>query len=696
MKKLTLLFTLIALMGNLNAQCYMQGTTVDATYNCGLFDFTLGFYFGPSVTYPVIVHTQNHGDIIIPNNNFQYNVGFSFFDNVTIIDNNGCYYQDPNTGDTVNVLYCMVSPVTGDQQINCAPAIHNNMNESGNFQFGSVYYSNNTCFAGTFGIGMPNNSNLYTNNSFFFNDANIDALWMDFNGTFLSENYGKPEIADYFGTGNLNVSHHQDATWQWYHEGVPVVNSDTSWVSGALGGFYECMVQSNQLGCTYNSDKYLHLGNKISGNAFYDVNSNGIKDASERFANQILITTNNNQLAYSLYGNYMMEVPAGTYTINAVAPQHFVSSTTQNATFPTNTGGNDNSNNFPLTLGAAFSDLTPYIFSSRFRPGFPINTNVTVKNIGNQDMNGVLTVTLDPLFQFTSSVPAPTSVNGQVLTFNLSTIPFQDLKNVSINGNLSASVTLGNVLTISSTITNALDNNTANNTSSQNVVVVGSYDPNDKIVSPAGDITTLQVANNQSLEYIIRFQNTGTDTAFKVVLLDTLSNNIDINSIEVIDASHNFTLDIFNSRMLRVSFQDIMLPHKAQNEAASQGYFRFKVKVKNTLVVNDEVKNTAHIYFDFNQPIVTNTTVTKVTTPQSKEIASHKMFNVYPNPTKNNLMIESNEKGLIEYSITNLLGEEIMKGNYSDKINVQNLVSGFYLIEVQQNGIKSVYKFNKE
>lgn len=53
---------------------------------------------------------------------------------------------------------------------------------------------------------------------------------------------------------------------------------------------------------------------------------------------------------------------------------------------------------------------------------------------------------------------------------------------------------------------------------------------------------TNKITSDQDIEYLIRFQNTGTDTAFKVVIRDQLDKNLDWNSFEVLSSSHPYSL----------------------------------------------------------------------------------------------------------------------------------------------------------
>ncbi|CAA6806744.1 MAG: Unknown protein [uncultured Aureispira sp.] len=147
-------------------------------------------------------------------------------------------------------------------------------------------------------------------------------------------------------------------------------------------------------------------------------------------------------------------------------------------------------------------------------------------------------------------------------------------------------------------------------------LVSGSYDPNDKQGYPLGIGNAHEIQPQQALEYLIRFQNTGTDTAFTVVVRDTLSTDLDIYSILSGVASHDYSFKIYGPRVLEWTFNHIMLPDSNTNAAASHGFVRFKVNQAEHLPLGTLIENTAQIYFDFNAPIVTNTTEHHLALPQ--------------------------------------------------------------------------------
>ncbi len=144
--------------------------------------------------------------------------------------------------------------------------------------------------------------------------------------------------------------------------------------------------------------------------------------------------------------------------------------------------------------------------------------------------------------------------------------------------------------------------------------IVDSYDPNDKAVSPGGITPDRYTPGNQPLDYLIRFQNTGTDVAYKVIVTDTLSEHIDIASLQMGASSHPYRMSVTGKGrpVLTFTFNNINLPDSTKDKAGSNGFIQFNVRPKDNLPVRIRIENFADIYFDYNEPIRTNTTLNTI------------------------------------------------------------------------------------
>lgn len=237
-------------------------------------------------------------------------------------------------------------------------------------------------------------------------------------------------------------------------------------------------------------------------------------------------------------------------------------------------------------------------------------------------------------------------------------------------------------------------------------IVTGSYDPNDKRGYPSGISDEHFIAKNQELEYIIRFQNTGTDTAFTVVVRDTIDENFNIFTVKPGVSSHPYSFRMYGPRVLEWTFSNILLPDSTINEPLSNGFLSFTIQQNPDLAEGTVLRNNADIYFDFNSPIITNETEHKISY-QINNIASleklktqKSSLKLYPNPSNSSITIDLNTfSKSVNYKIYTLSGKLLQeKENFQGQkisVDIQNLKSGFYFIEVLSNNSKEVLHFIK-
>jgi uncharacterized repeat protein (TIGR01451 family) len=140
-------------------------------------------------------------------------------------------------------------------------------------------------------------------------------------------------------------------------------------------------------------------------------------------------------------------------------------------------------------------------------------------------------------------------------------------------------------------------------------IVVGSFDPNDKKGFPDGIGEAHETMPNEQLQYLIRFQNTGTAPAYTVVIRDTLDTDLDIFSVTPGASSHEYSFTMYGERVLQWTFNNIMLPDSFSNEEESHGFITYTVNQQPDLEDGTEITNSAAIYFDSNEPVITNTTL---------------------------------------------------------------------------------------
>ncbi len=214
--------------------------------------------------------------------------------------------------------------------------------------------------------------------------------------------------------------------------------------------------------------------------------------------------------------------------------------------------------------------------------------------------------------------------------------------------------------------------------------IIDSFDPNDKMVSPTGITANHYVRAGTVLDYMIRFQNTGSDTAYKVVIKDALSEYLNPATIQWGVSSHPYTVSITGTEtpVLEFTFNNINLPHSAVNELGSNGFVKFKAATYSSLANETEVNNNANIFFDYNVPVLTNTaqvTISDFVPTLAVVPFSTQNIRVYPNPTTGLLVIETDTLHKVEvYTISGILIETTDK----NQINLSQYPRGVYLVKV--------------
>ena len=345
-------------------------------------------------------------------------------------------------------------------------------------------------------------------------------------------------------------------------------------------------------------------------------------------------------------------------------------------------------------------DLDANLISSNFVPGFTRPVVVDGYNKSCIPVNGQLMVILDTLLNYQSASPVPSSVSvaGDTLIWNFVNFSF-DSPHITPTISISTPVwaQIGDTVKVGLEILPlAGDAVVADNIKMYKKLVVGSYDPNDKQVYPLGDCAQRFVLNTEPLTYTIRFQNTGSAIAYSVSIRDTIDPDLNLQTLQVLSSSHSVVTKAVGNAV-NFKFDNIMLPDSNSNEPSSHGYIVYRIYPVSSSFNGTIVKNTSAIYFDFNAPVLTNTTsntiynsvVNCITVPVRDN--NHKdQFEIYPNPTSGSISVHTSvDMKNSELSISDVNGKRVLslKGiemNAQD-INLGDLKKGFYIIELRKN-----------
>lgn len=221
--------------------------------------------------------------------------------------------------------------------------------------------------------------------------------------------------------------------------------------------------------------------------------------------------------------------------------------------------------------------------------------------------------------------------------------------------------------------------------------VIGSFDPNQKTAVPSGVDEEHIIEANRPFQYTIDFQNTGTDTAFRVLLRDILPPNLDVNTFRPGFASHPYTWEIKGMDTLEVLFFPIMLPDSNVNEPASHGFFSFNINQIPALSEGSIIENMASIIFDFNPPITTNLVwhtigqllIVKVDEPQTQP----PKWQVLGNPTNDRAIFQSTQDidGIKRFELYDTSGRRFRSAQFEGQqfeFQRNGLPAGFYFFVI--------------
>jgi hypothetical protein len=460
-------------------------------------------------------------------------------------------------------------------------------------------------------------------------------------------------------------------------------------------------------GTTLNYAQTTKLGfTSILGAVYNDLNNNCAKDTSELgLENAVVVISDTGQtfsLSTSAKGEYIHNLWPGSYVFDTV---YITDPVYKNfkplCTLPTS-----------LTLGSnqlfvqnlAMRNTAPVDMSVklvgrrgfRVRHGFRENWELTVSNMGSLSVSNIdVVLEVPPELITTITNPLPSSTSGNKLTFNFSNFQPQETRKVSISARVNTlAVSIGDTINwltyFDSLLSNDVDS--TNNRDTLDQKVVAAYDPNDKHAS-----ATTILESTDKIDYHINFQNTGTDTAYKVTIVDTLNLSIPITSVMMNSASHPYKLSVVNN-ILIWEFDNILLPDSGANYVGSQGYVNFTVNIAKGLAVGDTVKNDAQIYFDYQAAVNTNIAKVVVVTPPPSigvsENLNQNLISIYPNPASTVLYLKNeNPQGLnvnvVDASGRNL--DSIKLEPYSKiEYSINKLKPGIYFLNGQGVEVKII------
>ena len=449
------------------------------------------------------------------------------------------------------------------------------------------------------------------------NDDFASSISLNDNGDILA--ISSPGNTNNFSnSGKVLVYKWNDNIWSEY---IPIINGQTA--NEYFGACSELSHDAKRITVSskYSDNNYdfvssYGVGFNVGGVVFYDSNTNGVIDENEqRFSQQLIELKNDNELQYlttNFSGSYYFDAQNSQYEISYYPDDLFDVNT---ISYDIDISAEDTiitELNFGIFPVESKVDLTVELTSSTYVCSMTSNLWLNIKNEGTETVNGVkLELWVNPESTIQNATGNYTIdgnyihwiIDGDFNPFMLSNQDSTYIVEIEIPGVESIGDILIDSAKVSTLQPNLLELEYSNNFTENSGEVMCSYDPNDKLANPLACFNTPL----DTIEYTIRFQNTGNYPATTVKLIDTLDiQKLDIMSLNILGASHDYEWSLSSPSILEVVFNNINLVDSSVSVTESQGFFKFEIRIREEIPNITPSASPAYIFFDYNPPIVTN------------------------------------------------------------------------------------------
>ena len=367
-------------------------------------------------------------------------------------------------------------------------------------------------------------------------------------------------------------------------------------------------IENNALGCDHISQiECKDFG--LSGIVYFDSNQNKLKDTDEvgipgipvRFQPDDLLSITNAQ------GEFFMFADSGdvlTMTPEySVAWQQTTDSLSYTSTFEEGSSGNHD-HLFGLYPVADWYDLSLGLTSNPIRCNQNTHFFLHWLNGSTRSVDGRVIMQYDSLATFVSATLPPSmhDIGARELTWDFDSLSLYTDQFVRITFKMADETFVGQMMNFSaSSFMDTKGTDVLMDHVVYTPILVCAVDPNDKLVMPPGVREENYTLKDDLLTYTIRFENLGNAEAIDITIMDTLDTSLDVSSFHVVNSSFP-VLTTIDGQVITFFFKNIWLV------AQGTGFVTYEVKPRSDVQDLTPVENLAGIVFDFNQPIVTNTT----------------------------------------------------------------------------------------
>ncbi len=527
-------------------------------------------------------------------------------------------------------------------------------------------------------------------------------VYVDLNGNCVYD-AGEPGLADQETRVMpycLSVTTDENGMYETYlREGEYELFSDPQgfWVDNCTGDGIQFHANDDNSEWEFNFGLAPADRGTIRGTVFADYDNNCEAGEGEPGLDFRLVRIDPGpQYAYTDHnGNFSKDLHLGRYTVDFSPDNIWKNSCTENRReFSVMQNGDVVQHDIGLYPSEIYAAPGLSVETHLLRPGFEARYRMVFRNYGAGPFTGRIYFQHSALLTGMEATPTPSEYSDRTAVWELIGVPADGLRifelrfrvppNESMLGRSICVETWSDVPASTPPDLIELSRTTICRE------VRGSYDPNDMQVfsgqrSADGDI----LPEDNVLTYLVRFQNEGNEDAVTVRVVDKLDENLNIDKLRIEAGSHDYSLDFTEDNELVWIFNNINLPPKERDEESSMGYVKFQIQLNDDLPIGTEIHNKAEIYFDYNNPVVTNTVTTRIadgaTDVEERDRAAHDV-RAFPNPASDELTVVTAGTDGSVISLNNIMGVEVLNTIVHGKLNkldIGALPAGSYFLRVQ-------------
>ncbi len=385
--------------------------------------------------------------------------------------------------------------------------------------------------------------------------------------------------------------------------------------------------------------------NLVTGIAFHDENNNCVRDEGEQAISDVQIFLNQGDYRFSTNDNseYFIYLNSGSYNYAIEDTSYWKLACTTTINFECYNG--EFYVDIPLTPTVKGFDLSVKYSESVWRRGFEGIAILDIQNKGTQmALQAEISITYPAGASLVSANIPWIRQEGNTYIWEIDSLNFGRSLQISLVEYVDLSVAVGDVYPIVAMISSDIgDIDLSNNTYTNDIPIIGAIDPNDMLVSPKGIGNAGFIEPNQLLTYTIRFQNIGSFKATWVTIQNQIPDNLDLTTLKVKASSHPiYATTLSPNGLLKFRFEDINLVPKIEDEVKSNGFVKYTIYPKQNILPGSQIKNSASISFDYEDPIITNTVLNTI---YPTHIGEPDELMIFPNPAVDvlNIMIGKDE-----------------------------------------------------